>query len=236
MSEDLVRESLSNAMRDTALRASPDYDFTSETGGHRYPLQPPAGGGNDGPTGTRGITASPVGRCTYILRYRTKNCWGISFERPMETKANPGSFRIVLTPSCDMVDAGNQKPRVDRVLVANCCPMSEVLQKMGLQDAGATRLKDELPRRMLNQGYFQDFIPLPPLDSEIPAIAANLKDLDLIPIYDIGQDREYKTVASVDSPFREQVAWAYLQIIGRPGLPERDTSTWAQDIIQAVGK
>jgi CTP synthase len=67
-------------------------------------------------------------------------------------------------------------------------------------------------------------------------MAANLKDLALIPISDIGPEHEFTTIASVDSPFREQVAWAYLQITGRPGLPERDTSTWAEDIIKAVEK
>ena len=235
MSENLVRESLSAAMRDTALRASPTTtspqrlaDIVTRSGRRRVAAM------MDEPIPGEARLASWE---IYIYPpVSEQKLLGDIIRKVDGNQSDPGSFRVVLTPSCDMVDAGSQKPRVDRVLVANCCPMSEVLQKMGLQDAGATRLKDELPRRMLNQGYFQDFIPLPPLDSEIPAIAANLKDLDLIPIYDIGQDREYKTVASVDSPFREQVAWAYLQIIGRPGLPERDTSTWAQDIIQAVGK
>ena len=34
-----------------------------------------------------------------------------------------------------------------------------------------------------------------------------------------------RRIASLDSPFREFVGWAYLQISCRPGVPPRDNST-----------
>lgn len=65
-------------------------------------------------------------------------------------------------------------------------------------------------------------------------MAANLRDLQLVPMQQIGNGTEFSRIAAIDSPFRELVAWAYLQIACRPGLPERDLSSWAKEIIQAV--
>ena len=234
-SENLVRECLSSAMRDTALRASSTpmpadrlADIVTRSGRRRVAAM------MDEPVPGESQLAS-----WEIYLYppvSNQKLLGDVLRKSDGDPGDPGSFRVVLTPSCDMVDAGSQKPRVDKVLVANCSPMNQVLQSMGMQNSAAVTLKKELPRKMLNQGYFQDFIPLPYLEGAIPAMAANLKDLALIPISDIGPEHEFTTIASVDSPFREQVAWAYLQITGRPGLPERDTSTWAEDIIKAVEK
>lgn len=139
------------------------------------------------------------------------------------------SFRIVLTPSCDMVRSGKRPPKVQQVLVAKCCPMTEALRTIGL---GYNR--NRIKRGLLSQGYSQSIIAIPPLPDKIPAIAANLRDLELIPIDNIGDTGEFRVVASIDSPFRELVSWAYLQIACRPGLPERDRDTWAEEIISAI--
>ena len=142
------------------------------------------------------------------------------------------SFRIVLTPSCDMVRSEERSPKVQQVLVAKCCPMTEALRTIGL---GVGRNLDyQIKSRLLSQGYSQSIIAIPPLPDNIPAIAANLKDLELIPIDNIGDTGEFRVVASIDSPFRELVSWAYLQIACRPGLPERDLDTWAKDIISSI--
>ena len=60
-------------------------------------------------------------------------------------------------------------------------------------------------------------------------MVANLKNLRLIPLKEIPE--KFDRVASIDSPFRELVAWSYLQIACRPGLPDRDFSTWAEEIL-----
>ena len=142
------------------------------------------------------------------------------------------SFRIVLTPSCDMVRSEERSPKVQQVLVAKCCRMTEALRTIGL--GGGRNLDYQIKSRLLSQGYSQSIIPIPPLPDNIPAIAANLKDLELIPIDNIGDTGEFRVVASIDSPFRELVSWAYLQIACRPGLPERDLDTWAEDIINSI--
>lgn len=43
----------------------------------------------------------------------------------------------------------------------------------------------------------------------------------------------FERIASVDSPFRELVTWSYLQVAGRPGLPDRDLDEWAEGIDEA---
>ena len=60
-------------------------------------------------------------------------------------------------------------------------------------------------------------------------MALDLRDLELIPASDVGKDtdtgKKYERIASVDSPFREYIAWAFLQIGCRPGIPPRDMSS-----------
>ena len=143
---------------------------------------------------------------------------------------DPESFRVVLTPSCDMVRAGGRKPKVDRVLAAKCCSMPDAQNLIGL---GGCKEVEKIKTAMLSQGYAQAIIPFPKLEGFIPTMAANLRNLELIDIHAIGAggEFEYHRVASCDSPFRELVAWAYMQNAARPGLPERNLKTWAEEII-----
>ena len=153
---------------------------------------------------------------------------------------NPGSFSIVLTPSCDLVSSGNRKPKVRNVLVAACRSMKEGLAGVGMplkietiRDAVALEdFRNQLKRTILTQGYHQKIIPLPRLEGRIPTMAVDLRALVLIPIEQIGlQGTDYVRIASLDSPFRELVSWAYLQIACRPGLPDRDSDSWCDEIV-----
>jgi len=146
--------------------------------------------------------------------------------------SNAQSFRVVLTPSCDTARSGKRLPKVQQVLVAKCHPMDKVLSDLNL-DGNRNRV-NRIKRHLLSQGYAQAIIPFPPLHDIIPPMAADLRDLDLIPIGHIGDAKEFSIIASIDSPFRELVSWAYLQIACRPGLPERDLDTWATEIIRTV--
>lgn len=138
---------------------------------------------------------------------------------------NPEDFRIILTPSCDLVSSETRKPKVTKVLLARCCSVQKGLEQIGLS-ANSSRLRD----RILTQGYSQNIIPFPKLSDRIPTMATNLRDLELIPFEEI--KASYCRVASVDSPFREMVAWAYLQTAGRPGLPDRDFESWSNEIVK----
>jgi CheY-like chemotaxis protein len=160
--------------------------------------------------------------------------------RKADGKDDPASFRVVLTPSCDLVSSGGRKPKVDKVLVACCCPIEDALMRIQMKP-GRKKLndgkeleafKERLTKHILTQGYHKMMIPFPCLEGRIPAMAADLRELEFIPLGDIGlSDKTFLRIASIDSPFRELVSWAYLQIACRPGLPDRDFNLWCDEIV-----
>lgn len=138
------------------------------------------------------------------------------------------AYRIVLTPSCDLVASAERNPKVRKVLVAKCCSMQQALEQIGRANFKRTKITKDLRDDMLAPGYMGPVIPFPQLNGHIPLMAADLRQLELIPFEKLNDD--YERMASIDSPFREMVAWAYLQTAGRPGLPDRDTAKWAREI------
>ena len=151
-------------------------------------------------------------------------------------ETRPESFRLVLTPSCDLVTRGGRNPKVTSVLSARCVPMADYLQvcqvsKAKLKTDGSTQR--ELGR-LLTQPQSSGFVALPGYSNVLPQMAVRLRDLELLALTDRGlQDSNgarFERVASVDSPFREAITWAYLQIAGRPGVPDRDIEYWIKEI------
>lgn len=146
--------------------------------------------------------------------------------------SSPASFYVVLTPSCDLVNNGGQTPNVDDVLCASCENPDLMLKKVY-----GSKLRDvrkNLPS-LLMQGHIDECLPLPELQGIIPPMVANLKKLKLVPYGSIKNDgKDFIRVASVDSPFREQIAWAYLNIGSRPGVPARDKNIWAKQYFDAL--
>ena len=150
----------------------------------------------------------------------------------------PQSYRVVLTPSCDLVRSSGRSAKVKDVLVARCFPVAEVPSMIGLANELSEAVNKTQFREILSVGYGRSIIIFPALGELIPSMAANLKDLQLIPIEEIGanneNDTKYKVVASVDSPFRETVAWAYVQTAARPGLPDRNIESWKREIGESL--
>ncbi len=152
---------------------------------------------------------------------------------------DPKAFRILLTPSCDL-ERHNGSRKVENALVSRCCPMVEGIEKSTYMLAGTKKKRKSDEKKMetlLSQGHSNGIIPLPILKNLIPLMAANLRDLELIPADEIGTPdlvgtAKYVRVASLDSPFREMVSWAYLQIAGRPGLPNRNFDKWIKEILE----
>ncbi|MDE0133113.1 MAG: hypothetical protein OXQ32_12760 [bacterium] len=147
---------------------------------------------------------------------------------------DPESFRIVLTPSCDLVSTGERGAKVSNVLVAKCFGIRAGISLTSWKDMSPAKLKDRLIRTVLSRGYFESIVPFPALQGRIPTMVAHLRDLDTIPLDDIGQREEpFLRVASLDSPFRELVSWAHVIVSGRPGIPERDLQSWRDQIVVA---
>lgn len=156
------------------------------------------------------------------------------------------TFRLVLTPSCDLVRHGGREPKAKNVLVAKCQAMDE-LEAFPLKPEHKlkNREKKEKQRKriknMISEGIATSHIPIPRLRGHVPLMGANLKDLELLPWDRIRVDPcttegsfgpdTYCRVASTDSPFREMVVWAYLRTTGRPGVPEIDIDGWVNHIL-----
>lgn len=149
-----------------------------------------------------------------------------------EDKTMPGSFRVVLTPSCDLVTSGGRGAKVGNVLVAKCCSTKDGINLTSRKDISKTKLKDQLIGTILSRGHFETIVPLPALKGRIPTMMANLRELELIPLGDIGtSDKPFLRIASLDSPFRELISWSYVDVAGRPGVPDRDLESWRDEIV-----
>lgn len=159
----------------------------------------------------------------------------------------PTSFSLVLTPSCDLVSC-ERPPKVNQVLVARCCSSKNFLAA-ALSSSGIKKVKkkwddEEKPEiRKVLQGCLTrpesgGYVFLPEFKTIFPAMAACLREIELISWNEISlastDNKRYNRVVSIDSPFREQIAWAYLQIAARPGLPDRDLDRCIDDNFETL--
>ena len=139
---------------------------------------------------------------------------------------SPEAHRIILTPTCDLVDANGRSPKVESVLVAMCSPSTQLKEK-----------KNKL-KRLLSSGFDSRLLALivPGFDKVLPHMLAELRSLELIELDLIALDSDhcdghrFCRVASIDSPFRELVTWCYLHVTGRPGIPDRNVNAWFEEI------
>lgn len=145
-------------------------------------------------------------------------------------------YRLVLTPSCDLVKERNPSS----ILVAKCEGVAPLLQatesstKVNKRNEAIKRLKTNA----LSRGFCEGRVPLPEFPDHIPPVVANLKDLEVVAFDAVCRDdevpTEFERVASIDSPFRELVSWAFQSTIARPGMPDRELDAWAQACIESV--
>ena len=150
------------------------------------------------------------------------------------------AFCLVLTPSCDL-QTGEKRHPVSQVLVARCIEVNDLaLLRLFSLDAEAKDLAEKLGRK-LKGDHRQDLCVLPKLNDVWPCMIANLKELQLLSRASIALDQSsitektpYVRLASLDSPFRESLAWRYAQTTGRPGLPDLDQTVLEQDIISTA--
>jgi hypothetical protein len=147
---------------------------------------------------------------------------------------DPSSYRVVLTPSCDLVAEGQRHPNVETVLAATCSNAERVTSELGLSSSGRRDKWKERLVPLLRRGHGSSCLPVPALPGEFPTMTADFRRLELISLNQIGDDKEYTRVASVDNPFRELVAWAYVLNAARPAMPDRDFESWADEITAAV--
>ena len=141
----------------------------------------------------------------------------------------PENYAVVLTPSCDLVRTAKRAPKVKKVLVAHCANADRLLQELLLKDAKRKNIISKL-QTMLSTGYTKSTMPLPSMPGAFPGLVVDFRKLGLLEIEAIEESKEYERVASIDNPWRELLAWAFMLTAARPGMPDRDYEAWANEI------
>lgn len=126
-------------------------------------------------------------------------------------------YFIILSQSCD-ISHGN----IDFILVAQGDKISNI----------GTFKKPDRYVTILNTGFERHFVPMPEIKNVMPDLAFNLKKLSLIPLIEIGG--LYEKIASLASPYKERLIWAYMSNACRPGVPDLAVEEWAQKFSQNV--
>ena len=150
--------------------------------------------------------------------------------------AGPEKYYVVLTPSCDMARAKEDKS----ILVAACDSKERVLngESVTYRDDKEKEALLKRVRNVINTGYNYANVPVPELPGKIPYMTINLKKLSFISLGRIALNekeadgKDYYRVASFSSPFREGVVWAHMVNSCRPGLPDRDVTAWGENLIR----
>jgi CTP synthase len=128
-------------------------------------------------------------------------------------KNDPLSYRIILSPSCDL-----QKVRKHIQNVKVAC-FSNIDKQYEKKELTVSKLRDTSPKQ---------FVFFHKLEGEFPHMLCNFKEIEIINFNDL--DKRFERVVSIDSPFRESIVWADITINGRPGLPDRDCESWLESI------
>lgn len=164
-----------------------------------------------------------------------------SDDKDQSVPGQPNEYAVILTPSCDMV---NHSSDTFKVLVAKCCDPKKVtevrLKSTENTDTGKGKDKVASVVKELHYGYNKAFVALPSLPNVFPGMTIDLKDLEFMLIADVApsfnkfnkQSHKAYRVASIVSPFREQLVWAHMINSCRPGMPDRDIITWAKGILE----
>lgn len=168
-------------------------------------------------------------------------------------------YFVVLTPSCDMANrkvsetlvaacepaenfycpADFRNKEYDEVSATSVSSVSDKTDNKKSDDKKRAE-KIKVIRTLLSYGYNKSKVALPCLPNVFPYLTINLKDLHFFKLSDISlnnmekdkQNFKYYRIASVNSPYREQIVWAHMVNSCRPGVPERDYDSWAEDILK----
>jgi CTP synthase len=146
---------------------------------------------------------------------------------------DPNSFRVVLTPSCDL--ANN---KVEEVLTAKCIPIAEFWDRASL-----SKKDKELGKitRWLSEAQAGGCKALYQFSGLLPDLGISFRDLELLTLESRTSAADssglvFERIVSLDSPYREQLVWGFLQVAGRPGLPLCDLQGWTREILNRFGK
>lgn len=150
-------------------------------------------------------------------------------------------YFVVLTPSCDMARADDNT----KVLLASCMEYYKFHDYGYLENFNPEDKKKGIPKienvsKLLSYGYNSFRVPLPELPNVFPYLTVNLKDLHFVELSSIAiksndidnLKHKFVRIASLNSPYREQIVWAHMVNSCRPGVPDRDYKSWAEALLK----
>ena len=147
-------------------------------------------------------------------------------------------YAIVLSPSCDIA----RMEEDSTILIAHSDDFSTIDSDFKTtREKGCTKYNNRKTRIMsiLNQGFDRSRLYLPAISNIFPNICFNMKNIETISLNKVEWKAKTPTAgkvwirkASLSSPFRERVAWAYLSTACRPGVPTLNVSDWTDDMFK----
>lgn len=160
----------------------------------------------------------------------------VSNTKNYNIKGDAEEYKLILTPSCDMVPG---RAKVTHVLCASCYGKEKFHNKSLASEPSEGNIKKVSSN--LNLGYnnqYFNLVALPGLTDVLPYLTVDLKVIELVELSKIAlspeqitEGTEYTRILSIESPFREQIVWAHMQNSCRPGVPDRNTKLWAKEIL-----
>jgi len=130
------------------------------------------------------------------------------------SKKNPLSYRLILSPSCDLQ---KERKHIQNVKVACFKNITDKFERKNFKEIKL--LRDTSPDQYM---FFHKF------EGEFPHMICDFKKIEIIDYNKL--DKMFERVVSIDSPFRESIVWADITINSRPGLPDRDCEAWLENI------
>jgi hypothetical protein len=154
---------------------------------------------------------------------------------------------LITTQSCDLAwTKGGREQKVEMVQAVRAIGADVLLRRAPQLQAcaKAAKLGDKEYRaiRGVIEGEVNGILALPAIPGIISDVLIfDFKSPDLLKIEDVedgcersGSDPAWVRIASQDSPYREEVMWTLISLLGRPAIPEYDKQELAEQIFKLV--
>ena len=144
-------------------------------------------------------------------------------------------YFVVLTPSCDLV-----QDKADFILLSKCADLKSTPQWGAIKDAleqnaqPSNTAKNSLKELMRDNSKPVDRRQYLPGTSFLPDLVVDFQDLTQVKRSDlIGENVAYLRIASLDSPYAEELQAKMVRYYGRTGTPDLDVDSSYNRLFQA---
>jgi hypothetical protein len=132
-------------------------------------------------------------------------------------------YLVVLWPTCDMVSSGGRKPKVDRVLCARTKLMSSCAESQEYATNATGKAREQLSKLMVNNRDRKfgsaESVHFLPAFLGIPDLVVEFRELEILSLDDV---KKLESLATVASPYAEQISFRFDSYRGRVGVPDLD--------------